>query len=744
MSDVFIKLVNMSITASWMVLAVVVLRLMLKKAPRWLSCLLWGAVGLRLVLPFSFESVLSLIPSTETIRTTALVGRPFEVNVGVPAIDETVNGYLGGHYYEGVTVPTDTFWDTAAIVTLVWVIGVAVMLAYSVVSYIRLHKTVAVSLRERENIFVCDAIDSPFIFGIIRPRIYLPSTLTEEQKRHVIAHEQAHLKRRDHWFKPLGFALLSVYWFNPVLWVAYILFCRDIEAACDEKVIAAMDAQGKKSYSEALVSCSMHRRKIMVCPLAFGEVGVKARIRSILHYKKPTVWILAASLILCTVAGVCLLTDPPEDTAPVATVEDATAYFEEKLQGEADEYFESFHGIGLETGVAVTPELMNILRLDEWEETAIDVQSEAYKEQKVFSKRIGDKDGYSLQLCIGNIYGGVEWYAEETVWLDNGFYSSGDVYKGGVYYTLPQTYRGGMVYDIMTLSAAQNGEEYTGERLENEVRRIVERNMYYTIEQKKDTDAYYWTPAGSETEYGPYTTQPTITEERDFLKIETDRTEWYDLKSGWYWDMGYEWYIDRIFEKRGDLILYYSAPDVGVYDLSRGEVLASVPFADVELNAENGVSYAKFANDTTVRVVYHSAENGATREFKFGIEDTAKRDPSVDPPKTALALCNKVVISNDTEAFLTITVADAHSLRVQSVREGEKTVTLSESNIVRLNALYASIKDFTRNWDMVILDGTLITVYHDGKTDEFSLGTANQRELDYFVNELARCCGFGI
>ena len=743
MSEVLLKLVNMSITASWMVLAVVLLRLVLKKAPRWLSCLLWGAVGLRLILPFSFESVLSLIPSTQTIRPITSAGRPFEVNVGVPVVDQTVNGYLGGHYYEGVTVPAGTFWDAVSVAALVWGLGVALMLAYSVFSYMRLHKTVAVSLRERDNIYVCDAIDSPFIFGVLRPRIYLPSTLTQEQKQHVIAHEQAHLKRCDHWWKPLGFVLLSVYCFNPVLWVAYILFCRDIEAACDEKVIAAMDAQAKKSYSEALVACSMHRRRIMVCPLAFGEVGVKARIRSVLHYKKPTVWILAASLTVCTVAAVCLLTDPPkEDTVPVATVTDATAYFEEKLQsGDTTLYFERL-GLGVE--VNVTPELMDILRLEEWEEADVDVQSDAYTEQAVFSARIGQKGDYSLMLSIGKVYGGVEWYSEERGMLDNGSQYYGDVYAGGVYYTLPQTYQGDMIYEIMSLASEQKGEEYVGERLEDDARRIVESNMYYTILQKKDTGLYYWIPAGSETEYGPYETQPTVTEDRGFLKIESERTHWYDLKSDWFWDMDIEWYIDRIFEKRGNLVLYYSAPDVGVYDLSRGEVLACVPFADAELNTENGISYAKFASDTTVRVVYHAAENGATREFKFTIEDTAKRDPSVDPPKTALALCDKVVVSNDTEAFLTITVADVHSLRVQSVTEGEKTVTLSESNIVRLNALYASVKDFTQNRDMVIFDGTLITVYHDGKADDFSLGAANQRELDYFVNQLARCCGFGI
>ncbi len=747
MGEVLIKLVNMSVTASWLVLAVVVLRLILKKAPRRLSCLLWGLVGLRLVLPFSVESVLSLIPSTQTITPTTAVGRPFEITLGVPAIDQTVGEYLGSHYYEGVTVPTNTFWNATAVATVIWLCGVVLMLSYSVLSYWRLRHTVNVSLRERENIYLCDAIDSPFILGVVCPRIYLPSGLSPEQTHYVIAHEQAHLKRLDHWWKLLGFVLLSVYWFNPVLWLAYVLFCRDIEAACDEKVIATMDAEAKKGYSEALVACSVHRRKVIVCSLAFREVGVKSRIRSILHYKKPTVWILTASVALCAVAAVCLLTDPKQeassDTVPIATVEDAKGYLEENADGRT-----LYFSRGLtDTAFPITSEFLDILRFDEWEETDVDVQSETYGKQRVFIHSFGKKGDYSLKFYVGKVYGAVEWYGTETVEY-NGFFSMDEVYKGGVYYTLPQTYEGDMIYNLMQYEARSRGEDYPGERLEDEERRIVDTTADYTVLLNKRDGQYYWRPSGKETLFGPYAVQPTVTEERGFLKVESERTDWYEIDSGWYWQESDGVSIERLYEKRGDKLLYYASGYVGVYDLAAARTLANVPFVAEQDGFERGRSYAKFRNDTTVKVVYYvDVGNGtATRKFEFTVEDTAKSDPSVDPPETALAICDKVVItptSYEPHVPLVITAADAHSLRFQS-EDGARVVTLSESNIVRLNAMYASVKDFSANDNLSFSDATEITVFHNGETSVFPSGGAAQRELDRFVSELARFGGWVI
>ncbi len=311
MSGLFLDVFNMSITASYLVLAVAVVRLLLKKAPKWINCLLWALVGIRLICPFSFESSLSLVPSSQTIAVNnSSTGRPFTVQSGVSAVDTNINEILGDKYYEGVTVPANTFADITTILAMIWLVGLSVMLLYGLISYLRLHKRVGASLLLNDNIYYCDNIDTPFILGFFKPKIYVPSGISEEQMSYIALHEKAHLKRKDHFWKPLGFVLLSVYWFNPVMWVAYILLCRDIETACDEKVIKNMPNNEKKGYSETLVSCSVQRRMVMACPLAFGEVGVKQRIKSVLNYKKPSFWIIILAFVLFTVIAVCFVSNP--------------------------------------------------------------------------------------------------------------------------------------------------------------------------------------------------------------------------------------------------------------------------------------------------------------------------------------------------------------------------------------------------------------------------------------------------
>jgi len=306
MADVFLKLLNMSLSASWIVLAVLLLRQLLHRAPKWINCLLWGIVGLRLVMPFSMESVLSLIPSAEVIPQDITASQTPAIYSGIPAINNVINPVIAMELAPEKYV----LEKLVSAVSVLWLVGIVALLLYSAFSYWRLYRQVRVSLRYRDNIYFCDDVESPFILGTFRPRIYLPSGITQEQLGHVLAHENAHLKRRDHWWKPLGFLVLTVYWFNPLLWLAYILLCRDIEQACDEKVIAGMDNAGKKSYSATLVACSVHRRMIMACPVAFGEVGIKTRIKGVLNYKKPTFWLIMVSLALCLVASVCFLTDP--------------------------------------------------------------------------------------------------------------------------------------------------------------------------------------------------------------------------------------------------------------------------------------------------------------------------------------------------------------------------------------------------------------------------------------------------
>lgn len=315
MAAVFLKLLNLSISASWLVLAVLVLRLVSKRSPKWMNVLLWGIVALRLVLPFSVESALSLIPSAETVSPAAVQFDPAPtITSGVSIIDNAVNPSLSEHFAAVPTMSVNPLYVWTEIAGWVWLIGLGAMLLYALVSYLRLRRRVSVSLPVQDHIYLCDAISSPFILGVVKPHIYLPSGLDEVQRQNVLSHEQAHLARRDHWWKPLGFALLAVYWFNPVLWLAYALLCRDIELACDERVIRTMDESAVKTYSTVLLACSMPRKAVITCPLAFGEVGVKERVKNALHYKKPAFWVVAASVTVCIVVAVCFLTNPPTDT----------------------------------------------------------------------------------------------------------------------------------------------------------------------------------------------------------------------------------------------------------------------------------------------------------------------------------------------------------------------------------------------------------------------------------------------
>ena len=330
MEAVFLKLVNMSITASYLVAAVLVLRFLLRKAPKSIHCVLWALVALRLLCPVTFESSFSLV---ELERAESAVDSIMDDYVGSyrvywditdeyqTALDAgimPIRAEGGGSYVvTGTTTPASEPTLLADVLAPVWVIGIILMALYAAISYFMVRRKVRVSIRLDDTVQLCDHIGSPFILGIIRPKIYLPSDLDPMTAAHVLAHEQAHLKRRDHWWKPLGFALLSVYWFNPVMWLAYILLCRDIEQACDEKVVKELDIAGKKAYSQALLSCSVPRRMIAACPLAFGEVGVKSRIKSVLNYKKPAFWIIVVAVIACIAAAVCFLTDP-EDEGPTA------------------------------------------------------------------------------------------------------------------------------------------------------------------------------------------------------------------------------------------------------------------------------------------------------------------------------------------------------------------------------------------------------------------------------------------
>ena len=320
MENVFIFLLNNSITAGYLVIAVMLLRPLLKKAPKYIRCILWSFVGLRLVLPFSIESIFSLIPSAEPIPQEILYQAEPTIHTGISFMNSTINPILSESMAPNPGDSVNPLQIVTAIAWNVWLLGVLALVVYALISYIRLRRKLREAVKEQGNIWLCDRIPSPFLLGIFRPRIYLPSGLPEGDREFVIAHEKAHIRRKDHWWKPLGFLLLTVYWFNPLMWVAYIFLCRDIEFACDEKVMNELGSDCKKAYSEALIHCSVSRKMVSACPVAFGEEGVKGRIKSVLNYKKPAFWIILISLLVCTAVAVCFLTNPKDTTEPEQNV----------------------------------------------------------------------------------------------------------------------------------------------------------------------------------------------------------------------------------------------------------------------------------------------------------------------------------------------------------------------------------------------------------------------------------------
>lgn len=337
MADIFSEIVNMSVSACWIILTVILLRLILRKAPKWINCVLWGIAGWRLVMPFSFESVISLIPSAEFVSDELL-----HSHSSVDVSGGEILKYVGNNpvrYELGISDGSLVFNEITApdvdivnpvllnmyIFGIIWLVGVAVLSLYTVISFIRLKSKIKTAVLLRDNIYQSEAVVSPFVLGIIKPKIYLPFNMSEQNMEHVIAHETAHIKRKDYLWKPIGFLILTVHWFNPMVWLGYILFCRDMELACDERVVKQLNNEQRADYSEALLTCSVNRRRIAACPIAFGEVSVKSRIKSVLNYKKPALWMIVVALVSSAVVGVCFLTDPktPEDTT--TTIEYAVA-----------------------------------------------------------------------------------------------------------------------------------------------------------------------------------------------------------------------------------------------------------------------------------------------------------------------------------------------------------------------------------------------------------------------------------
>ncbi len=405
MEAVFLKLLNMSITASWLVFAVFLLRILFQKAPKFVSMLLWALVGIRLVCPFSLKSVLSVIPNPEPVPSEILTAEHPVIQSGISAVNETMNPVLSETFAPSAETGASPLGSLAFVASVLWLCGIVVLLLYTAVSYRRIHKSVREAALYQGNVWLCDRIDTPFIFGVIRPRVFLPSDIEKADLPYVLAHEQAHLKRRDHLWKPLGFLLLTVYWFNPVLWAAYILFCKDMELACDERVLRTLGAACKKPYSNALINCSVPRKRISACPLAFGETGVKERVRSVLNYKKPAFWLAAVAVVAVAVAALVFLTNP--ETENVQTLADIT---------QASALFDNVETLKLveEKGETTAPaaQTQTILSDLQGTEISVDPVSENRAQTKAAKLVLGYEDASEKALYFNDAF--------SEVWLEDG------------------------------------------------------------------------------------------------------------------------------------------------------------------------------------------------------------------------------------------------------------------------------------------------------------------------------------
>ncbi len=295
MREIFLCLLNLSVTSSFLIVAVLLLRIMLKNSPKWVRYILWGMVALRLLIPFSFESKLSVLPNAQKIDSTSLSSTSYVSTT--PAVADT-------------TASTTQSVDVMTILSYIWIFGVAVMLCYMLISFFKVHRMVKESVKLRDNIYICDHVESPFVLGMLSPKIYLNSALSKKECRYIIAHEQTHIRHRDNIWKPLGFFALCLYWFNPLVWVSYFLFVKDVELFCDESVVKSLSKTGKKKYSSVLLACSASRGTVPACPLAFAENGIKTRVKNILSYKKPALYVVVISVILCVITMIFFMTSP--------------------------------------------------------------------------------------------------------------------------------------------------------------------------------------------------------------------------------------------------------------------------------------------------------------------------------------------------------------------------------------------------------------------------------------------------
>lgn len=309
MKELFAGFLNVSLSGSLIICVILLLRLAFKKVPKALICLFWAVAILRLLLPFQIQAEWSLRPDTPTVS-----GEDSQLFVDTAPIP---NGELPPFIPQRpVAYTPNVVVDYFAIATAVWGLGVCVMGLYTLISYLRLKNKLGGAVSYGDRAYKVNGLDTAFLLGFLHPRIYLPADIQPEEADMVIRHERAHLRRGDNWLKLIGFICLSVHWFNPLVWLAYILLCRDVEDACDEQVVRKLGVDERKAYSAALLSCAKKRNALAACPVAFGEEGIPKRIRNVLNYRKPAVWICVAAVIAIVFVSVFFMTDPIQSPPP--------------------------------------------------------------------------------------------------------------------------------------------------------------------------------------------------------------------------------------------------------------------------------------------------------------------------------------------------------------------------------------------------------------------------------------------
>ena len=303
MREVFAAILDNAMVAGIMILVIVLIRILMKKMPKFICPLLWGLVGIKLLLPFDIRSVFGLLPGDKIVEYSGQEQAPVIVKTGLHMVDEGTNHFIGNNINSpSATRVQGNFYDVCV---YLWLAGIFVLFLYMLISCIVMRKVTSCSVAVEKNVRICDEINRPFLLGIIRPQIYLPSGIEKDKYEYIVAHEKMHIKRGDHIWKISGFFLLSIYWFHPLCWLAYYLFCKDVEFACDEKVISGRDSLWRANYCQTLLECSTDRRKVMFVPLGFGEVGVKERVKKVMGYKKTKISIAILLILICSITVIC-------------------------------------------------------------------------------------------------------------------------------------------------------------------------------------------------------------------------------------------------------------------------------------------------------------------------------------------------------------------------------------------------------------------------------------------------------